>query len=86
MNSDAACVTASAGERLGNFFCTGKISIVLETCSDAVLSMYYVRHIFCSIAGCTYHPSWPCGSQVPLLCRLLCTRVLVPGGGMGALL
>ena len=39
VRSDAACVTASSGESLGNLFCTGKISVVSETRSDAVLGM-----------------------------------------------
>ena len=28
VESDAACVTASTGDRIGNFFCTGKSSAV----------------------------------------------------------
>ena len=31
VRSAAACVTASAGDRLGNLLCTGNSSIVLET-------------------------------------------------------
>ena len=54
---------------------------MLDTPYDALLVMYDVRHLECSIAGCTYHPYWPCGVQVPLLYSLLCTEVLVTGGG-----
>ena len=39
------CVTASSEDRLGNFFCTGNSSVVSETCSDAILSIYNVRHL-----------------------------------------
>ena len=39
IRSAAALVTESAGERLGNFFWTGKSSVVLDTCSNAVLGM-----------------------------------------------
>ena len=86
VRSAAALVTTSDTKRLGNFFWTGKISVVSDTHSDAVLSTDDVSHIWCSIDGCTYHLSWPCGAHVPLLCGLLCTRVLVPGGGMVVLL
>ena len=44
MRSSAACVTTSARQRLGNFFCAGKSSVVYETQSDAVLGIYNVRH------------------------------------------
>ena len=39
VGSDVVCVTKSSRERLGNFFCTGKSSIMSETRSDAVLGM-----------------------------------------------
>ena len=45
VRSSAACVTTSAGERISNFFCTVKSYVVSETRSDAVFSMYDVRHI-----------------------------------------
>ena len=45
VRSTAALVTTSVGERLGNFFWTGKISIVWDNPSDDVLGMYDVRHI-----------------------------------------
>ena len=41
----SALVTASAGERLGNFFCTGDSSVVLDNSSNASLGMYDIRHI-----------------------------------------
>ena len=44
VSSTSVCVTASDGERLGNFFCTGNSSIVSDTCYDAVLGIYNVRH------------------------------------------
>ena len=50
-------VTASAGDRLGNVFCTGKSYVVPENSSDDVLSMYNVIHQQCSIYGRTYHHS-----------------------------
>ena len=39
MRSSAACVAAAAGERLEDFFCTGKSSIMSETCYNDVLGM-----------------------------------------------
>ena len=45
VRSAAALVTASAGKRLGNFFWTGKSSVVLDTFSNSVLGMYVVRHM-----------------------------------------
>ena len=44
VRSAAMCVTASVGDRIGNLFCTGNSSVVLETRSYAVLGMYDVRH------------------------------------------
>ena len=35
----AACVMASDGDRIGNFFCNGKIFVVLETRSNYFLGM-----------------------------------------------
>ena len=67
MRSTAACVTASDGERLGDFFFTGKSFVVSETHFDDVLGMYNVRHQSCSIVERTYHPYWTYGSQVPLM-------------------
>ena len=57
VRSDFAHVTASAGDRLGSVFCTGKSYLVPENCSDDVLGMYDVIHQWCSIYGRTYHPS-----------------------------
>ena len=51
VRSAAACVIASTGERLGNFFCTRKISVVSEMCYDSVLDMYDIRHLYCIIMG-----------------------------------
>ena len=42
LRSAAVCVTAYAGDRLGNFFCPCNSSGVSETRSCAVLGMYYV--------------------------------------------
>ena len=39
VRSEAALVTASAGDRLGKFFWTGNSSVVLDTHSNAVLGM-----------------------------------------------
>ena len=44
VRSAAACVTESSGGRLGDFFCNGKIYVVLETRYNYVLGMYDVRH------------------------------------------
>ena len=40
----ATCITASDGDRLERFFCTGKISVVSEICFEAFLGMYNVIH------------------------------------------
>ena len=42
LRSAYAHVTVSAGDRLGNVFCTGKSYLVPDNCSDDVLGMYYV--------------------------------------------
>ena len=39
VRSEAALVTASAGDRLGKFFWIGNSSVLLDTHSDAVLGM-----------------------------------------------
>ena len=44
VRSAYAHVTASAGDRLGNVFLTGKSYVVPENCSDDVLGMYDVIH------------------------------------------
>ena len=44
VGSAAACVDVSIGSRLGNFLCTRKSCVMLETHSDAVLVMYDIRH------------------------------------------
>ena len=44
VRSAVSCVNASDGERLSNFFCTGKISLMLKTRYDTVLIMYNLRH------------------------------------------
>ena len=51
VRSDAACVTSSAGDRIGNFFYNGNISVVSELHFDAVLVMYDVIHRYCIIYG-----------------------------------
>ena len=86
VRSTAVLVTASSGNRLSEFFWTGNSSVVSDTRSGAVLVMWDVRHLQCSISGCAYQPSCPCGYQVPLMCILLCTRVLVPWGGIRVLM
>ena len=45
VRSAAVLVTACAGERIGNFFWTGKSSFMPDTCYDAILGMYDVRHL-----------------------------------------
>ena len=57
VRSAYAHVTASAGDRLGNVFLTGKSYVVPENRSDDVLSMYDVIHQQCIIYGHTYHTS-----------------------------
>ena len=81
VSSSATCVTSSSGDRLGNLFCSGKSSVMLETRSNSFLGMYDVIHQLCIISGRTYHTSWSCGAPVILLCSLSFTGVLVPGGG-----
>ena len=50
-------VTACAGKRLGDFFWNGKSSVVRDTIFNAILGKYDIMHLYCSIAGCTYHHS-----------------------------
>ena len=45
MRSAAALVTAYSVGGLGNFFCTGKSYILLDTRFDAILVMYDVRYL-----------------------------------------
>ena len=45
VRSSATFVTTSAGERIGNYFCNGSISVLSETRSYDVLSIYNLRHI-----------------------------------------
>ena len=45
VSSADAIVTVFSGKRLGNFFWTGKISIMLDTCYYAVLGIYDLRHL-----------------------------------------
>ena len=46
LGSDAsALVTASAGKRLGYFFCIGDSSVMLDNSSNASLGMYDIRHL-----------------------------------------
>ena len=39
VRSSAALVTASTGDGIGKFFCTGNSSVMSDTCYDAVLGM-----------------------------------------------
>ena len=68
VRSYAACVTASAGKRLGNFFWTGKSSVMLENRSGDILGMYGKAYIMYHIR--TYIPSflavWCPGASVLL--------------------
>ena len=45
VRSNAECVTASAGERLVNFFWTGESSVVLDNIYNSILGMYDIRHL-----------------------------------------
>ena len=50
VSPDDALVTPSVGKRMRNFFWTGKSSVVSDKRSDAILGMYDVRHLQCSIS------------------------------------
>ena len=45
VRSASLLVTAFLGERLVNFFWDGNISVVSDTCSNAILGMKDVRHL-----------------------------------------
>ena len=62
VSPDDVIVTASVGERIRNFFWTGKSSVVSDKRSDAVLGMHDVRHLYCSISEWTYHNFCLCGA------------------------
>ena len=45
IRSDIACVPTSDGESIGNYFCTGKRSVISETRCYALLGMYDIRNL-----------------------------------------